>query len=1836
MSASKKSFRFGPIFALLPLLFLILIALSGQPAYAQTGSVSGNITAYTGGAAIPSVTVQIYNTSWNYVKSATTDALGNYTITNLTPGSYYLHTLNVFGYIDQYYPGSFYFDARMYARPILVLSGSTTAGINFSLKSGAGRIAGKVTYSYGSALSGATVFVYYKESYHLLAASATTDASGNYFIQGLAPHDYYVQTSNTSGYIDKYYNNVTSSEDPTIVQVVQGQLKNNINVALGSSAGSISGTVRTDPGGVAIPGVVIEVFNNQNFMKSVTTDASGNYLVKGLNPGTHYLRTVNNSGYADEYYSNAADQSAATGVDVYLSSTTSGINFNLSAGGSISGMVWSDYNGMFLGDIIVMLSNDEGDVWKFGLTDSGGNYSITGLPPGTYYPRTLNFSGYNDKYFGGIDLSNPATPVTVTQSVNTPDIHFGLALGGSISGSVVMDPGGAGIPGVEVSVYDLLWHQVSTATTDSLGNYRIINLVAGASYYLGTHNVSGYIDEYYFNTTSQNTATSVSVNPGADTSGVNFDLPLAPYPQVITVDAITDTSPSTWTGTNYKICTNTSCSTYESASAPLQTNPWGGSVKRYFFAPGSYVISAASGAAATASSGFVYWQWQLQIFVEGEGKGYQIAGASSVASPQQALQYARGVSTILDIHVPSFVWFWIGDPVGSDNQGSLTATVSLTGSISGRVSQDSDGTGISGVTINAAQPINFSSFSNAFNLFNAVTDTDGNYTITAPAGYYYVCTMFGGSYIRKCYDTAIPNPVAVPVVQTQNTPDINFSLALGGSISGNVVRDSDGGNVSSASYTVFDSNWNALAYGSTNSAGYYQATGLPPGNYYIQMIASGLAKEYYGNTASRSAAVPVIVAQFADTGGINFSLGATGSISGRVRRLSNGSGLMFASVRAIDSNWNSVASAYSTDASGNYTITGLTPGRYYVATSSVSSGTDSYFADHIYNNTLNGYAAVSVAVTGGATTSGIDFNLGVSGKSISGRITRASDGAGIGNVQVIVYDSDGYIIKSAASLPNGNYSITGLAPGRYSIGTKQTNRYADTFHNPVDLGTSDIFNIDFSLENGLSIYGSILRASNGDPINGARVDAYDNAWNYVASGYSDRMGSYSIEGLSAGNYYLKTYNSLGYVDQYFYKAGSQYGAVLVNVFTDQIASFSLAAAATEPFGQMHVGEWMEFQMQDSAFPVNNIWTARMEVIATETFNGKTYFHVQLTNYENNGVVTGIYIRMEADKMYRYNGSGEDIVLQIGPVGTAWSYQLSDGSVRQYRIVSIGSVSTPYGSYPTAYSILSYTEDAYGNRFPAVYDYVVPGIGVVGGLDFSTSNAPARHVLTKLHVAKLFLWRNIATGEISSWRMDGVNHTGSDSIPSETDKNKRIAGIADFNRDGKKDILWRNNSTGEIYVWYMNGTAVTGTDQLPTVADLNWTIVGVYDFNYDGKPDILWRNVSTGENYIWYMNGTAVTGAGVLPSEMDQNRKIVAVGFNSYGEADILWRNISTGEIHVWFMSGITVTGVGTLPAVSDQDWKIVGTSDLNDDGKPDILWRNASTGEDYVWYMNGTTVTGGALFEQVADANWLLFDVGDIIPQSSGADFNNDGKPDILWRSTSTGENYIWSMNGATVTGGVALPTVVDQNWKIVGIADLNSDSKPDILWRNISTGENYIWYLNGAAVTSSGSLPAVPDQNWQIAGIADFSNDGKPDVLWRNIATGENYVWYMNGATVTGAGVLPTVADLSWKIAGVADFNSDGKPDILWRNTSSGENYVWYLNGAVVTGGGVLPTVADLSWEIVGVADFNSDGKPDILWRNTSSGENYVWSMNGTTVTGGSALPTVPDQTWAIAPQEY
>ena len=202
---------------------------------------------------------------------------------------------------------------------------------------------------------------------------------------------------------------------------------------------------------------------------------------------------------------------------------------------------------------------------------------------------------------------------------------------------------------------------------------------------------------------------------------------------------------------------------------------------------------------------------------------------------------------------------------------------------------------------------------------------------------------------------------------------------------------------------------------------------------------------------------------------------------------------------------------------------------------------------------------------------------------------------------------------------------------------------------------------------------------------------------------------------------------------------------------------------------------------------------------------------------------------------------------------------------------------------------------------------------------------------------------------------------------------------------------------------------------------------------------------------------------------------------------------------------------------------------------------------------------------------------GGFNPGTSAGDFNGDGKADVLWRNTTTGEVMVWFVNGPRVSGGASFG-VVSLAWQVAGVGDFNADGKADVLWRNTASGEVMVWFVNGSLVTSRTSFGVV-SLAWQVAGVEDFNGDGKADILWRHTTKGQVDVWFLNGPRLSG-GATFGVVPLAWQAEGVGDFNGDGKADILWRHTPSGEVDVWFLNGPQFRGGANLGQIGN-QWQI-------------------------------------------------------
>lgn len=283
-----------------------------------------------------------------------------------------------------------------------------------------------------------------------------------------------------------------------------------------------------------------------------------------------------------------------------------------------------------------------------------------------------------------------------------------------------------------------------------------------------------------------------------------------------------------------------------------------------------------------------------------------------------------------------------------------------------------------------------------------------------------------------------------------------------------------------------------------------------------------------------------------------------------------------------------------------------------------------------------------------------------------------------------------------------------------------------------------------------------------------------------------------------------------------------------------------------------------------------------------------------------------------------------------------------------------------------------------------------------------------------------------------------------------------------------------------------------------------------DFNGDGRSDILWRNVD-GVVSTWSATGTGDKDAFAQntfhESVLTSWTAVESFDFNGDGRADILWQS-SSNELAVW---AATATGFqeSTFVESSIGQWPVVGTGDYNGDGRDDVMLF--SNGRINVAGSNGTDLAIGAYRgyynTSYISPDWMI---------EGTSDFTGDGKSDILWRSTN-GSLSTWNANGTTTAAdGTNFQenswshAPVDRAWHVDGLADFNGDGKSDILWRN-DNGSLSVWTSTGDHGFTESQFNSFAPSEWSVAQVGDVNGDGLADILWRK-NDGEISIWHSTG----------------------------------------------------------------------------------------------------------------------------
>jgi hypothetical protein len=400
---------------------------------ATMGRVVGTVTNASNGTNIAGVVVDD-----DVGTSASTDGVGAYAISGLPPGNHNL-TATMSGFASQ-------------SKTVMVTAGAdSTADFSLAPSQTTGTVAGTITSAGGGVIAGAVVT-------DSTGASATTNGSGVYSIAGLAAGSHTL-TAAASGFV---------SQTGSVTVVAGTQATADYVLTPIPRDGTITGSVTSTAGGVAIPGATVSDTGGA----SATTNGSGVYTLTALVPGSHSL-TVTAAGFVSQTRSVTAVSGTPVTADFSLTPRVSGTPQLVQAAGVTENSASASLSGAFsaptsAGHLLVLSASVYTGVSNpiTAVTDSGGN---TWTRIGAF----AQASHYSDGEMWYVANANSVTSIavqTASPAIASLEIH-------EFSGVATTAP-----LDVSTGTSNISASPGSGSVTPTAGNELIVGFVAGHSY----------------------------------------------------------------------------------------------------------------------------------------------------------------------------------------------------------------------------------------------------------------------------------------------------------------------------------------------------------------------------------------------------------------------------------------------------------------------------------------------------------------------------------------------------------------------------------------------------------------------------------------------------------------------------------------------------------------------------------------------------------------------------------------------------------------------------------------------------------------------------------------------------------------------------------------------------------------------------------------------------------------------------------------------------------------------------------------------------------------------------------------------------------------------------------------------------------------------------------------------------------------------------------------------------------------------------------------------------------------------------------------------------------
>lgn len=498
---------------------------------------------------------------------------------------------------------------------------------------------------------------------------------------------------------------------------------------------------------------------------------------------------------------------------------------------------------------------------------------------------------------------------------------------------------------------------------------------------------------------------------------------------------------------------------------------------------------------------------------------------------------------------------------------------------------------------------------------------------------------------------------------------------------------------------------------------------------------------------------------------------------------------------------------------------------------------------------------------------------------------------------------------------------------------------------------------------------------------------------------------------------------------------------------------------------------------------------------------------------------------------------------------------------------------------------------------------LPGLGngEFGPAVFTSIGATAYYLATADFNADTGL-DLVVTGQTVGKRLMALRGLGNGTFlvtaefPDGADSRNPV--ICDFDRNGLLDVAVANAGASNVGLFMGLGNGgfappgIVGTDVGPAGA-----VAG--DINFDGFCDVVTAN-EAGDSVSVLLGGALGNslGAPTIPTGLGP-LGAAAADFNGDGLMDLATVNRDDGTVWIFRGNGEGWMFLSQTLAAGDQPGAITA-ADFNLDGAPDLVVADQglvsdTNADSVVVLMNDTT--GGFFLNNTLP-------VGDLPVEVKTADFNGDGRPDIVV-ANSRGDKVTFYFAEPGNSFSNVKHIRVGEPQRSLAVEDYDGDQVPDVAV-SLMNQNSLVVLITTASGWSRGATTTLPGSAAidQIA-VADLDGDLHPDLVAiaqpaDPLAPGELTALLGTGGP-DGDFLIPHPAQSTGirpEAVAVLDLDGVGASDLVVANRFDNDIMVFTGDGTGrFTPGGRYGAGNDPFY--LAVADFNNDGRQDVASVN-------------------------------------